>query len=87
MTHTYKVALKEYMYRNKIGFEMGFVKSLYLKPLNTNTYARLQVTTRDVLPLGERNANKLYMRQPINGEWYHWTWSERLHKSERWQLI
>ena len=20
--------------------------------------------------------NKLYMRQPINGEWYHWTWSE-----------
>ena len=46
----------EYMDRNKIGFEMGFVKSLYLKPLNTNTYARLQVTIRDVLPLGERNA-------------------------------
>ena len=20
--------------------------------------------------------NKLYMRQPINGEWHHWTWSE-----------
>ena len=44
------------MHRNKIGFEMGFVKSLYLKPLYTNTYARLQVTTTDVLPLGERNA-------------------------------
>ena len=20
--------------------------------------------------------NKLYMRQPINGEWHYWTWSE-----------
>lgn len=35
---------------------MGVVKSLYLELLNTSTYARLQVTTRDVLPLGERNA-------------------------------
>lgn len=33
---------------------MSIVKSLYLKPLNISIYARLQVTTRDVLPLGER---------------------------------
>lgn len=35
---------------------MDIVKSLYLDELNISTYARLQVTTRDVLPLGERNA-------------------------------
>jgi hypothetical protein len=35
---------------------MDIVKSLYLIPLNTSTYARLQVTIRDVLPMGERNA-------------------------------
>ena len=24
----------------------------------------------------QETPNKLYMRQPINGEWHHWTWSE-----------